>query len=317
MTENNSTSKIDNSTTELIEKTVKEVEKTIEEVERISRSDHPFSIMIEDALDIISSILDFELFTTINNQHILVSTLLFISVLFAIGIKISNHFSKAIKHKLKKESVDINKTHALERISYYFFVIIVTVFCLEIANIPLTTFAIIGTTIAVSIGMGSKITINNFVSGLILLIERPIKLGDFIETRSLTMGTIKAAVQGTVKHIGARCTTLSTLDNRTILIPNGNIIQDILTNHTHNKKQTKLTLNLQINIQADIEELDKKILTILKKHPLFLKNLSQLYYIIISITICMILMLHFILILLKNIGMKLLSVILIANSQAL
>lgn len=247
--------------------TTEHVTSTVDKIKKISQSDQPLELLTEDTLNIISSILNYQVFTTQNHQHILISTLLIITIIFIIGLKFSKYCSEKIRDKLINNSIDKNKSILLERISYYIFIMIVAFFCLETANIPITTFAILGTTIAVSIGIGSKITINNLVCGFILLIEHSIKIGDVIETKSST-GT----VTGKVENIGARCTTLITSDNRIVLIPNSNILQDVLINHPHQQKTTKLTLNLQIDINADTEEIDKKILTILKTHPLILKT---------------------------------------------
>ena len=249
----------------VVESTIESVHNTIHGIEKISQSDHPLSLIMENIFNIVSSILNYEVFTTSNHHHVLVSTLIFSLIILAVGIKISKHFSMAIRNKLIKKSVDIHKANTLERISYYCFLVIVIIFALDASDIPVTTFAIIGTTIAVSVGMGIRVTINNFVSGMILLVERPVKLGDFIETKSIG-GTVK----GTIKYIGARCTTLSTPDNRIVLIPNENLLQDVVINYSNKQDSTGLTLNLQMNDNLSIKQIDKKIMDILKEHPLIL-----------------------------------------------
>jgi len=154
----------------------------------------------------------------------------------------------------------------------------VVLFILNFSDIPLTTFAIIGTTLAVGIGFGTQNIIQNFASGLILLIERPIQLEDIIEINNL---------KGKVIKIGTRCTHVLTEENMLILIPNGELLQKIIINHTHDNNIAKAILNIKISNTLTIEELDNKILESIKKQKNILrnpspqilyKNINKLYY---------------------------------------
>jgi small-conductance mechanosensitive channel len=94
---------------------------------------------------------------------------------------------------------------------------------LEIANIPLNIFAFIGGALALSIGIGSQSLTNNFFSSILIMLERPIKIGDVVEIDGLL---------GMVHSIGLRCVTLRTFSNIEISVPNSRIMQTILINWT-------------------------------------------------------------------------------------
>src|SRR5690606_18317118 len=108
---------------------------------------------------------------------------------------------------------------------------------LRMANVPLTVFTVVGGALAIGVGFGSQNIINNFVSGLILLLERPIRAGDFIEIG----GTI-----GTVEKIGARSTLLLTPSNMHLIVPNSFFLEKEVLNWTlsDNVVRTEITLGV-------------------------------------------------------------------------
>ncbi len=171
------------------------IAKLVAEVSKIVQSDHPLSIMANDIINGIKSILDYKLFFD-GQQPVFVSTIIAGLILLAIGIKGAKYFSNKLSVKLK-ESLGAGAAHSLGRLAYYIFILIVSIVAIEISNIPFAIFAIISTTFAVGIGLSSKDIISNLISGLIILIERPIKVGDIIEIYNYPQHIV-----GEVTHIG-------------------------------------------------------------------------------------------------------------------
>ncbi len=97
------------------------------------------------------------------------------------------------------------------------------IFSLQLVGVPMTVFTFFGGAIAIGIGFGSQNVMNNFISGLILLIERPIRVGDVIQINSFS---------GKVSEIGARSTRITTGSNLEVIIPNSTILQDSVVNWT-------------------------------------------------------------------------------------
>ncbi len=127
---------------------------------------------------------------------------------------------------------------------------------------PLTTLTVLGTTLALGIGLGSQNIANNFISGLIIMIEKPIKLGDTIEVKN---------VIGKVTHIGSRCVSLQTEDNINMLIPNSNILQDNIINWTLNDPTIKMNLPIFVENNCSIAFLDKLLYQVMDSDPNILK----------------------------------------------
>ena len=114
------------------------------------------------------------------------------------------------------------------------------------------------TGLSVGIGFGLQKIIANFVSGLILLFERPIRIGDYV-----TIGS----QSGTVTRIKIRATTLMDLDNREILIPNENLISQEVTNWTLSNATTRLVCTVGIAYGSDTEKAREVMLQVLKNNP--------------------------------------------------
>ena len=117
------------------------------------------------------------------------------------------------------------------------------------------------TGLSVGIGLGLQKIIANFVSGLIILFERPVRLGDYVSIGEQS---------GTVTRIQIRATTLVDLDNREILIPNEALISERVTNWTLSDSITRLVLSIGIAYGTDTEEAQKIMLGVMKANALVL-----------------------------------------------
>ena len=134
---------------------------------------------------------------------------------------------------------------------------------LLILGINLTNITILGSAIAVGIGFGLQTIFNNFASGLILLFERPIKVGDVI---------LVGEEIGTVRELGLRATVVETYDNAEIVVPNSTLTSTNVTNWTLGKRQVRVKVSIGVAYGSDIE----RVLEILKQcaleHPLVLSE---------------------------------------------
>lgn len=122
----------------------------------------------------------------------------------------------------------------------------------------LANLAIIAGALSVGIGFGLQSVVNNFVSGLILLFERPIKAGDWIITSS---------GEGTVKKISVRSTEIETFDRSSIIIPNSELISQSVTNWTHKNKIGRVTVPVGVSYSSDPELVRDILLKCAREHP--------------------------------------------------
>jgi small-conductance mechanosensitive channel len=110
-----------------------------------------------------------------------------------------------------------------QTLTFYALLVVFGVYAMQWAGIPLTVFTIAGGALAIGVGFGSQNIVNNFISGLILMAERPIKVGDLVDVE----GT-----QGIVERIGARSTRVLSGDNTHIIIPNSSFLEKRVVNWT-------------------------------------------------------------------------------------
>ncbi|MCB9026479.1 MAG: mechanosensitive ion channel [Bdellovibrionaceae bacterium] len=145
-------------------------------------------------------------------------------VLFIMGYFICRSLSKEIDNRiLSRLDIDASLKHTFKTMIFYSMLIILTLFVLRLLNVPITIFTVLGGALAIGVGFGSQNIVNNFISGLILMIERPVRVGDIIETEGL---------KGTVENIGARSTIIKSMDNTHYVIPNSSFLEKNVLNWT-------------------------------------------------------------------------------------
>ena len=108
---------------------------------------------------------------------------------------------------------------------------------LELIHLPLTVFAFMGGAVAIGVGFGSQNVLNNFMSGLILLAERPIRVGDLVDIDGL---------YGTIEHVGARSTRVKTGSNLEIIVPNSKFLENNVTNWT--LSDARIRVSVQVGV---------------------------------------------------------------------
>mgnify|MGYP001597241879 FL=1 len=122
--------------------------------------------------------------------------------------------------------------------------VIVGFIVLDLLQVPLTAFAFISGAIAIGVGFGAQNIINNFISGWILMWERPIKIGDFLEL---------GEVRGTVEAINTRSTRIRRLDGVYLLVPNSHLLENTVTNWTLTNRVVRTSVIVGIAYGADVE----------------------------------------------------------------
>jgi small-conductance mechanosensitive channel len=202
------------------------------------------SKVISHSTNLINDIWHYEI-TSIDNKSISISNVAISIVLFIIGIKIAKYLSITIRRRmLGLFHLDSNASNAIEKFIYYILIALITLTALDVSNIPLSGLTFIGGALAIGIGFGSQNVLNNFISGIIIMIESPISVGDIIEIEE------KIAV---VMNIGARCVHLKTYDNIDLLVPNSTILQDNITNWTLEDNIIRVTSSYLIDDESSPE----------------------------------------------------------------
>ena len=160
---------------------------------------------------------------TVAQQPITLGGLLIIPVIIIVGLFITKLLVKLITKRLTSKKTDPNIIHLLQRILYVIAIAILLITSLDLINVPITAFAFLSGAIAIGFGFGAQNIINNFISGWILMWERPIKIGDFLEVEG---------AKGIVEAINNRSTRIRRVDGVHLLIPNSTLLENTVVNWT-------------------------------------------------------------------------------------
>jgi len=131
------------------------------------------------------------------------------------------------------------------------------------ANFDLNRFTLLAGALGVGIGFGLQSIVNNFVSGLVLLFERPIKVGDRIEVGQLL---------GDVRHIGMRASVVRTLTGAEVVVPNGNLVSNEVTNWTLSDQLRRGDIEVGVKYGTDPEQVLEILLQVAERHEDVLKE---------------------------------------------
>ncbi|MEJ2580355.1 MAG: mechanosensitive ion channel [Acidobacteriota bacterium] len=217
---------------------------------------------VREGLQRVTAIWTYEL-TTIDGRSLTVGKVTIALLVLLIGIPIAKIVIRKISQRLfTRIGLGTASSAAFQALFFYLVVAILTVFALWVSEIPLTVFTLAGGAIAIGIGFGSQRIVNNFVSGLILLVERPIKVGDLIEVGDTF---------GEVENVGARSTKIRSFDNFHIIVPNSAFLEQNVINWTHTDNMVRISLRVGVAygsptrqveelIQQAVRELDQVII---------------------------------------------------------
>jgi potassium efflux system protein len=195
------------------------------------------------------------------NAYSVPDLLILSSLLFGL-VTVSGKATHLFKSKIL-EITGINRgvQEAIATIVRYSTIALGTVVVLQIWGLDLSSLTLLASALGVGIGLGFQDIAKNFASGLILLFERPIQVGDFVEVGSYT---------GIVEYIGARSTTIRTLDRISIILPNSRFLEDEVINWSHSNPVSRLHIPVGVAYGSDIQAVESTLLEAAKSHPFVL-----------------------------------------------
>jgi small-conductance mechanosensitive channel len=199
-----------------------------------------FGRIIQD----IQNVLNYTLFTIKNTPVTLLSIFIFILLLFLFAFLARIIGRVILKRFFAKLQIEEGISYSLIRISQYIIMITGIVISFQFIGIDLSGLVVIFGLLSVGIGFGLQNITSNFVSGLVLLIERPIKVGDRV-----TVGD----TLGDVLEINMRSTTIRTLTNIAIIVPNSEFISREVINWSHGDPKVRLDLPIGVSYNSDLD----------------------------------------------------------------
>ncbi len=173
-------------------------------------------------------------------------------VIFVLGFLLARFLSKLLGRKLfPRVGLDEGASATFQTLAFYALLAVFGIYALQWANIPLTVFTVAGGALAIGVGFGSQNIVNNFISGLILMAERPMKVGDMVDV---------GGTHGVVELIGARSTRIRSGDNTHVIVPNSSFLEKEVLNWTLADDMIRTTVDVGVAYGSPTREVHDLIL---------------------------------------------------------
>ena len=172
-----------------------------------------------------------------------------------------------IKRLASKFGLRTAVAYSIRRVIHYSLLTLGAIFAIQTAGFSLNSLTVILGFLSVGIGFGLKNITSNFISGVILLFEQPISVGDMI-----TVDNQSSSVVGIVQKIGMRSTLVRTFDNVNIIVPNSQFIEGQVINWSYGDLKVRLHIPIGVAYGSDTKKMTKILLDIAKNHPQVLKD---------------------------------------------
>ena len=171
-------------------------------------------------MESISKFIALELFS-VGGVSITIGQVAAASLTIAVVLVLAGWLIRRLSQRLLERGSDANQVQLTQKVLWFAVIVILFFTALSMLNVPLGAFAFITGAIAIGIGFGAQNIINNFISGWILMGERPIRIGDLLEVN----GTL-----GRVEAINTRSTRIKRVDGVRIVIPNSHLLENMVVN---------------------------------------------------------------------------------------
>ena len=186
---------------------------------------------------------NYVLATTPTGQNLTVGQVISVIALLIVGYFGSKFVGYVLGRRLANTKLRPDVIHTIKRVVFFTILLLVAMSALSLLGIPLTAFAFATGAVAIGVGFGAQNIINNFISGWILMAERPIRIGDFIEID---------AWQGTVEHVGNRSTRIRRTDGVHLLVPNSQLLERTVVNWTLVDQEIRTTVRVGVEYGSPV-----------------------------------------------------------------
>ena len=218
---------------------------------------------LNNILDILKGLLQFKLFT-LNQTPVTLMSLVIFLIIFMFLLILSGYLSRLLRSRvLPKFHLEESIIYNISRVFYYAFLVMSTAFSFQFIGIDFSGLVVVFGFLSVGIGFGLQNITSNFISGLILLFERPIKIGDRV-----TVG----GTEGDVVEIKMRSTVIRSLDNISIIVPNSEFVSAQVINWSHGDKKVRIGINVGVSYQSDLDTVLRTLREVADEHGEILKN---------------------------------------------
>jgi small-conductance mechanosensitive channel len=198
-----------------------------------------------------------EVMFSVSGQEFTLGQLLIIPTVLIAGYLGIRWLARIITNRLVARKMQPDIVHLIRRIFYVVALVVLAITTLDLLNVPLTAFAFVSGAIAIGVGFGAQNIINNFISGWILMWERPIRIGDFLEVGEAT---------GTVESINTRSTRIRRTDGVQMLIANSALLENTVVKWTLIDNLTRTIVTVGVAYGSPVKRVAELILQATQEH---------------------------------------------------
>jgi len=200
----------------------------------------------------------------LGDTRVSISDFITFIIIFSIGYTLTRLLQSALRLSvLPNTKIDTGAQNALVTGVGYIGIFFAALIAITSMGLDLSSLAIVAGALSVGIGFGLQAIVSNFLSGIILLVERPIKVGDWIQV---------GAYSGYVSKIAVRATTIDTFDQANVIIPNADFISGTVTNMTHLSKRGRVKVPVGVAYDSDPVFVKKILMDIVSSNANILKS---------------------------------------------
>lgn len=195
----------------------------------------------------------------VKGTQVTIGSIIIFLLLLLFFVFLSKFISRLLYRRvLRRVNMDEGIRYTLQRITSYTILILGVLFSFQFIGIDLSGLTVIFGLLSVGIGFGLQNLTSNFISGIMLLFERPISVGDRIMVDD---------VEGDVQEINIRSTTINSIDNISIIVPNSDFISGRVINYSHGDTTLRLAIEVGVSYSSDLDLVLKVMREVAEDHP--------------------------------------------------
>ncbi len=218
---------------------------------------------LSEYLSGIQDFLSLQLFSLQDTPVTIMSLVIFI-VFITFFLFLGSFTRRFLQSKLlDKFEIDAGLKYTLSRVAQYIIVVIGLLISFQFVGINLTSLAVIFGLLSVGIGFGLQNITANFISGLIIMFERPISVGDRVDV---------SGIEGDVTEISIRSTKIRTLNNVSIIVPNSQFVENNVVNYSHGDPTFRLDINVGVSYSSNLDDVLKALNEVAEGHSKVMKS---------------------------------------------
>jgi small-conductance mechanosensitive channel len=200
-----------------------------------------------------------ELFSAGGNP-IKLNQLVLAMLIILLGVWVSKRIARLVRFRLARiQRIDSHAAAVVQAVVFNVLVVIIVLAAMPIAGIPTTIFTVLGGAMAIGIGFGAQTLFNNLISGLIIMVEQPIRLGDIVQT---------GEHEGTIDAINNRCTHIRRSDGIDILVPNSHFLEHPVINWTLSNKTVRGSVVVGVAYGSETDRVSRIMRQTVDEHTL-------------------------------------------------